>query len=466
MPVEYKKNLLSTWKNLSTMKKLIWAYFILLFIEGALRKWILHPLAAPLLLVRDPISFWIIWEGYRTRRWPQEWTVPVAMLTVVLVSLSVFQMVVSQTPWFVVIYGLRSYLMPFPVAFIIGASLDRDDVLKFGKWMLLFVIPTVILEVFQYRASPDSWLNAGAASGISGKGGQIIYVGDHVRAAGTFSYVAGPMFFLPLAAAFIFYGFVNEEFSKNRKWLLWLSAAAIVLAIPVTGSRTMIFMLAATLLCVGVSSMLGVAQFSRTLKIILPLILVAVLVSFLPVFSESSKTLNDRFEGANGAEGSSEGSIISRTLSPVVDALSNVTEESGWSGQGIGIGANAIAMLILGKMYFMAPEYEFPRVLFEMGPLVGSAYMLFCYVLALALLVKGLQRARELDPLVWLMVPVTFSCLTQGVLEQPTEQGFLVLSIGLSLAALKKVVVVDSEVREPLVRVRRLPGRIRTLPRY
>ena len=47
------------------LKKLFWAYFLLLIFEGALRKWILPQLSAPLLLVRDPIALLIIIEASR-----------------------------------------------------------------------------------------------------------------------------------------------------------------------------------------------------------------------------------------------------------------------------------------------------------------------------------------------------------------------------------------------------------------
>ena len=59
---------------LPLLKKLFWLYFLLLVFEGALRKWILPHYSAPLLLIRDPVGFWIIWEAYRTRKWPQKWS--------------------------------------------------------------------------------------------------------------------------------------------------------------------------------------------------------------------------------------------------------------------------------------------------------------------------------------------------------------------------------------------------------
>ena len=49
------------------LKKLFWAYFLLLIFEGALRKWIVPQLSAPLLLVRDPIGLLILLEALRTQ---------------------------------------------------------------------------------------------------------------------------------------------------------------------------------------------------------------------------------------------------------------------------------------------------------------------------------------------------------------------------------------------------------------
>src|SRR4051794_19440333 len=42
------------------LKAGVWAYFLLLIFEGALRKWFLPFLATPLLVVRDPIALWVI----------------------------------------------------------------------------------------------------------------------------------------------------------------------------------------------------------------------------------------------------------------------------------------------------------------------------------------------------------------------------------------------------------------------
>ena len=47
------------------IKKLIWAYFLLLLFEGALRKWFLPGLSQGLLIIRDPIVIWIYFLAYQ-----------------------------------------------------------------------------------------------------------------------------------------------------------------------------------------------------------------------------------------------------------------------------------------------------------------------------------------------------------------------------------------------------------------
>ena len=65
------------------------------------------------------------------------------------------------------------------------------------------------------------------------------------------------------------------------------------------------------------------------------------------------------------------------------------------------------------------------------------AFMLFRWLLELSIESKALSRVREHEPLAWLLVPLTFKTLALGVLEQPTEQGFMVISVAFSFAALR-----------------------------
>lgn len=415
--------------EMSRLKKLFWIYFLLLIFEGALRKWILPQLQAPLLLVRDPIAFLIIWEAYRTHRWPRQWSAVIGVFSAMMLALCFLQMIVGENPWFVALYGLRSYLLPFPVAFIMGANLDEEDIRKFGVFTLWLVVPMTLLAVAQYYAPPGSWLNVGAYKG----GEQLGYAGGHVRASGTFSYVSGPGSFFPLAAAFVFYGVVAENFAK--RWLLWAAGGALVLSIPITGSRGMFVILLAILACVGVAALSGLSQLASAMKVIIAVLIVSALVSKLPVFSDSIRTFEDRMTQAGGEQGQTVGLL--KRLSANLN-LSYTGAAIEWYGMGIGLGSNVASTLLNGNQAFLAGEGEVSRIIFEFGQVFGSAFLVFRLFLGVMVAIKAYLQVLEHKPLAWFLVPMMFTDVVYGVLEQPTLQGFTVITLGFSLAALNR----------------------------
>ena len=428
------------------LKKLFWLYFLLLFFEGALRKWILPQFSAPLLIIRDPIALLIIWEAYRRHKWPKKWAGVIAVLIVMLIGLAIMQVIVVGTPWFIVVYGLRSYLLPFPVAFVMGESLDGEDLRKFAVCTLWLLLPLTLLEVVQYSQPSTSIWNTGASEGSV----QLAYAAGHVRASATFSYVTGPIGYLPLAAAFIFFGLAKPGFVK--RWLLWASSCALVLAVPITGSRTVVFELAAVTACVGIAAAFGVSQFVKSIQLILAMAFVALLVSQLPIFAESTQTLVDRFTEATAAEGGSTSqSFLLRLVDPTVAAVSEDVSAGDWLGQGMGYGAAAVAQLLTGQQFGLVGEEESERVLGEFGWPCGLAFLLFRLFLAAWIAAKAIANVRRHEPLAWLLIPLTFPSIFINVLEQPTEQGFTVIATAFSLAALRQgqVFRAVSAIRDP-----------------
>jgi hypothetical protein len=415
------------------LKKLLWLYFLLLIFEGALRKWVLPQFSAPLLLVRDPVALLIIWEAYRSHKWPRQWSSVIGLLAAGILVLCFIQLVIGENPWFVALYGLRSYLLPFPVAFIMGECLDQEDLRKFGRCILWLLLPLTALEVAQYSAAPSSILNVGASLGTR----QLEYAAGHVRASATFSYVTGPASYIPLAAAFLFYGIADDKLAK--RWLLYAASVALLLAIPVTGSRSLAVLLLAVLACVVTAAMFGISQLTSALKAVVGLLVVAALVAQLPIVSESTRTFQERLTNASGTEGNAGNTIGSRVIFPIVQGAEASLASDKWYGEGMGLGSNAAATLLTGTQKFLAGEGEFGRVLFEFGPAFGFAFMVFRFLLATMIAAKALSRVREHEPLAWFLVPSLFPLLAFGTLEQPTIQGFTVIAVGFSLAALKRV---------------------------
>jgi hypothetical protein len=239
-----------------------------------------------------------------------------------------------------------------------------------------------------------------------------------------------------MAAAFIFYGLANPKFAK--KWLLWISSAALVLSIPIVGSRTIMFTLVAIVGCVGIAALFGVSQFVKSLQIILAMVFISLLIAQLPIFSEATATLFERLTQSSAAEGTVGQSFLLRIVDPITGTLDDSISRNDLLGSGMGYGAGAVAQLLTGSQNFLAGEGEFERVIYEFGWPWGLAFMLSRWLLAVVILVKAIGRAREHEPLAWLLSPLTLIIVGLGTLEQPTEQGFFVICIGFSLASLKE----------------------------
>ncbi len=430
MALAPRKSRNSYFARLTRLKKLFWLYFFLLIFEGALRKWVAPQFSGPLLIIRDPVALLIIWEAFRTNKWPQRWATLMSGLTVLMVGLFVLQITAGDNPLLVGLYGLRSYLLPFPVLFIMGENLDEEDLLKITRWTLWLLVPMTLLQVAQYVSPSSSFLNNGAYEGAR----QIGFVAGHVRASGTFSFAVGSISFGSMAATFIVYGMVKEGLAP--KWLLWACAFALILSVPMTGSRGFVYQLAGLVAFVGLCAMMGISQFGKVLQIILPIVIVSFLASLLPVYTDASQNLVDRFANASkGGEGDPLQTVVHRMITPIFEEFESSDFGSNWMGEGLGRGANAVSAMLTGRAATVFGEGEFGREMGEMGWLGGTAFAVFKLLLAIMIFGQALARAREGESLALLFVPLAVTGLLFATPEQPTEQGFMVIAMAFCIAA-------------------------------
>jgi hypothetical protein len=236
-------------------------------------------------------------------------------------------------------------------------------------------------------------------------------------------------------AALLFYGLMNVNFVK--KWLLWAAVFALVLSVPVVGSRTLVAELAGVAVCAGIAAMFGISQFIKAIKIIIPLLAIYFLVSLLPVFSSAAESLRARSTDAYNTEGGMQSAMEQRTSGSIVAALAKTDYSSHPLGIGMGRGAAAVSALATGRVQFVAGEYEFIRELVELGPIPGIIFSLFRFLLALSLTFSAIKCAQRREPLALLLVTPLFATLCFGTLEQPTDQGFMVICVAFTIAAIR-----------------------------
>ena len=162
--------------NHAFIKKLIWAYFLLLLFEGALRKWFLPELSQGLLIIRDPLVIWIYYLSYAKEVFPLNNKYLKKCLQWVVLSI-VISFLLTQAHIFTIMYGARTNLLHFPLIFIMARVLTWEDVINYGKAFLLLALPMTWVVAQQFQADAEDIMNVAAG----GTGSQLETSGGKVR---------------------------------------------------------------------------------------------------------------------------------------------------------------------------------------------------------------------------------------------------------------------------------------------
>lgn len=185
--------------------------------------------------------------------------------------------------------------------------------------------------------------------------------------------------------------------------------------------------------------MMGISQFAKLLRVAGPITILLLLVSLLPVFKRSMQSLNDRFaQGAALEGGTFQATMYTRTIEPLVNAVDSASSTNDGMGIGLGRGALAVQAFLTGRARAVTGEYEFSHEFMEMGPFAGGLFEFFKALLLVAIFGQAFARAREHEPLALLLFPLVFATMTFGLLEEPTVQGFVVISTAFCIAAAKE----------------------------
>lgn len=421
------------------LKKLIWAYFLLLIFEGALRKWVLPGLSTPLLVVRDPIALWIIVLAWRQGLLP---ATPLLFGMIIITTISLFATILfGHGKLWVGLFGARILMLHYPVIFAIGRVFTREDVVKVGKATLWIAIPVAVLTVLQFYSPQSAWVNRGVGGDLDGSGfsGALGFF----RPASIFSFTTGTTLFYGFVAAFMIYFWFNRQGVNTV--ILVLATIAVFVVIPFSISRGLFFGV-----CVSIMfALFAMSRKPRFFRYIIPAVLgtvvmIVVLTQF-ESFNKAIEVFTVRFETANETEGGLEGVLLDRYLGGMVGALQRASEFP-FFGLGIGLGTNVGSMLTRGEVIFIISEGEWGRVIGEMGALLGLLVIFIRLSLCAKISLAAYRKLIGGDLLPWLLLSFCLVVVPQGQWGQPTTLGFGVLIGGLTLASLRVTV---TETLEP-----------------
>lgn len=411
------------------IKPLIWAYLALLIGEGALRKWLLPALADPLLVVRDPIVLALYALALREGIFPvNRFVLTLGVLAVLSTAASVLG---GHLHPLVIAYGLRINYLHLPLIWLMGSVLDRRDVERIGTGLLLATVPMTLVMLKQFRSPMDAFINRGVGAD---EVGQIFGADGRIRPPGLFAFISGPQLFFPLCAAFFF-----DEIggAKRLPWYLLLaSGLAIAIALPISISRTVMLGTAVVALTFMVALPFSTARLASLLRPLCLLALLAVGLLSVPAFREGADVFMMRWDSAESEAGAAAWTgVMNRTVSGFTNPAYFI-QIAPFLGHGIGTGSNVGARLLSGEVGFALAEEEWGKVLLELGPLLGSAFILFRATLVLWLGWKAWRSLRDdRNALPLLLFSAAALTILQGQWGPPTVLGFAVVGAGLLLGA-------------------------------
>lgn len=426
-----EKDRLSREKSLKWLKWGVWIYLLLLIFEGALRKWLLPGLSEVLLIVRDPVAIVMILFAWQRNMFPQvTYVVVMFIIGFVAIFTSLF---LGHGNLFVSLYGARILLIHFPLIFLIGSVLEKEDVIKMGKAIVWISIPMAVLIALQFYSPQSSLVNRGVGGSLAGAGfsGAMGYF----RPSGTFSFTNGTTLFFSMAASFIFYFWLKRGIMS--KIILIGATLGLISAIPLSISRSLTLSVAVILFFVFIIASRNPKFLGQMIIGGLSILIGIRILGETSFFSTASEVLLTRFESASRVEGGLEGTILERYFGGMWKAV--VTSiDLPFFGQGIGMGTNAGSALLSGGRTFLISEGEWGRLIGEMGALMGLIVIAIRLLISCKLLLESFRVMQLGEILPWMLLSFALLVFPQGQWAQPTTLGFSTLIVGLLIASFNK----------------------------
>ncbi len=415
------------------IRKLIWAYFLLLVVgEGVLRKWVLPSFSDLILLIRDPLVIWIYYLAFAQGLFPTEnkyiqrvflWSVLAVVATLLF----------NGGHPFSIAYGIHSNLLHFPLIFIMAKVLTGRDVILFGQAFLLLALPMTWLMTQQFQAEREDIMNIAAG----GTGYQLETSGGKVRASGTFTFVSGPVFYFCFTMAFLIYGFLNKQ--TFPKWMLYLGTSATFLAMVIAGSRALIAESLQVVACFGFLAYYRPHEFGKITATIFAFSTISlILYSQLDLFKEGLDFLSLRFEEAANVEGTPIEAYFNRYWEILSAPYSYNKFTPLFGNHGLGSATRAgstLAMRYGADFWATGAEISWSRPILENGIIVGILFIAWRVWLAFDLLKVCIKNINRGNYLAIFLFGAAGPILLFGLLGQPTNLGFAAFGGGLCLAA-------------------------------
>jgi hypothetical protein len=427
--------------------RLVFGIYLLALLEGSLRKWVAPQLGTYLFFLRDPLLLWVYLVATRYALWPRHSALLSASLVMAGVGIGLFALQAltgghSDHRLILGVYGWRSYVLYMPLAPLIGAIFNRDDVLRLVRLTLWLAVPIGVLVSAQFFAPPGAPINVGTSEDEALQFRGLTQTAERTRPMGPFASGAGQQQFVGATFATLIALFLAP--SRLRKTgLITLAAgvAGLMACIGLSGSRGTVIQCGLGVLAAMTVALVGRDSRLKGRALFWPLALsLAALLAYPVLFPEGYAAFVERWTAAEKVEvrGFGEAAVFGRALFGMVDFL-GLIDQVPLLGYGLGFGGNASITLRASIDDFMPgflAETDFTRHMVDLGPFFGVAFIGFRFVLTAWLGGQALRATRlHADPLPLLLFSYAGLVVGTGQLTgQGTINVFGWLYTGLLLA--------------------------------
>jgi hypothetical protein len=383
--------------------------YLLAIFEGSLRKYVAPQLGQYIFFIRDPFLIYAYVLATRFGLWPRnsgffKLSVCMCVFGVALFGLQIALHGFSDTRMILGVNGWRSYFLYVPLAFLIGAQFNRNDLTRFAKITLLLAVPIAVLVSLQFISPMNSPINVGIAEEKELQFKGMGLDANHIRATGPFTSTAGLQQFVVTACGFAL-AWVLLPASQRRFGISPLLAAvgAILTCVAFSGSRGTLVqcvLMGAVAVFIG---LIGRGQALKAKALTLPLSLGAAAAMLYPiVFPTGFAAFMNRWNSAAINESHIEAGLFGRALYGFIDFF-RLFDVAPLFGFGLGYGSNASIQLratVDGVRPGDYVETDFARHMVDLGPLFGVGYIVFRLALVVWLSRRVLLATRSVsDPL-------------------------------------------------------------------
>jgi hypothetical protein len=328
---------------------------------------------------------------------------------------------------FVALYGVRSDFIHVPLIFIMGKVLRERDIIALARVAVWVAIPYTALLMAQFKMPQDAWVNRGVGGT---EGDSMSGALGHFRPPGTFSFITGPSQLYPLFAACWFALLLAR---KLPVWTMIASGAAILVAIPISISRTL-FLSVAIVAVTGVSALFVTGRFS--FKLVIQFVVAAAIISALAsqsqIFKDGMEAFSARWELATTEQGGFKQAIVDRVLNDLFGSFERAVKSS---GLGTGYSTNVGQKALTSEVGFGASEAEWGRLLYDNGFTLGTLLIGYRIAIACSIVFASFRAWRRGSTSSLLFASACFVIVLNGQWGQTTTLGSAVIGAGLALAA-------------------------------